>query len=175
VTEIGMCLVKHGFKHMLILNGHGHNLDPVRLVARNIRDNTSGDVIVAAANYWHFALEDIKQIRESGVGGMAHACEFETSCMLAVRPDVVNMRLAERHMPVWRTRYFSMDFNVPRNIYVSHHVADFSPTGVFGDPTLASAEKGERFLEAVVANVADFILDFSRWTYAEMYGDEPAG
>lgn len=175
LTEIAMSLVKHGFRHILILNGHGHNLDPVRIVARNVRDITAGDVIVTAANYWHFALEDIKRIRTSEVGGIAHACEFETSCMLAASPDGVRMALAERYVPAWKTRYFSMDFNVPRNIYVAHHVADFSPRGVFGDPTLASAQKGERFLEAVAARVAEFIVDFSGWTYADMRTDGPAG
>jgi creatinine amidohydrolase len=168
ITEIGLCLVKHGFRHILILNGHGHNLDPIKLVARNIRDATSGEVIVAAANYTHFALDDIKRIRESSVGGIAHACELETSCMLLVDPDGVRMDLAEKYMPVWKGPYFAMDVNVPRNVYVAHHVADFSPRGVFGDPTIASREKGERFLEAIATRVADFIVDFSHWTFASM-------
>jgi creatinine amidohydrolase len=172
VTEVGMCLVKHGFKHLLILNGHGHNLDPVKLVARNIRDETKGDVLVAAGNYWHFALEEFRTIRESGVGGMAHACEFETSSMLAIRPMDVRMSLAKKHMPVWKTRYFSMDFHVPRNIYVAHHVSDFSPEGVFGDPTLGTAEKGERFLDAAARNIAEFLVEFADWTYSSMFSHE---
>lgn len=169
VTEIASCFVRHGFRHILILNGHGHNLDPVRLAARNIRDSTSGEVIVAVANYMHFALSEIGGIRESGVGGIAHACELETSCMLAVRPEGVHMELAQKYVPVWKGSYFAMDVSVPRNVYVAHHVADFSPTGVLGDPTLASKEKGERFLEAIAEKVADFIVDFSHWTYASMY------
>lgn len=173
VTEIGLSVVKHGFRRLLILNGHGHNLDPIRIVARAIRETAGEDVLVAAANYWHFALEEIKAIRESGVGGIAHACEFETSCMLAAHPAGVTMSKAERHVPVWNTPFFSMDFNVSRSIYVAHHVADFSPKGVFGDPTLATAEKGERFLHAVAGRIADFLADFVAWTYAGLYRIEP--
>ncbi len=123
VTEIGLSVVKHGFRRLLILNGHGHNLDPIRIAARKIRETGGDEIFVAAANYWHFALGEINSIRESGVGGIAHACEFETSCMLAVYPEGVSMSRAQRHVPIWNTPYFSMDFNVARNIYLAHRIS----------------------------------------------------
>ncbi|HEY6072482.1 MAG TPA: creatininase family protein, partial [Anaerolineales bacterium] len=68
VTEIGLAVVTHGFRRLLILNGHGGNTEPVRIAARAIRESGGGKVFVAAANYWQFALGEIQSIRESGPG-----------------------------------------------------------------------------------------------------------
>ena len=174
LTEIALCFVRHGFKKIFFLNGHGHNLSPLHLVARNVRDASDGDVIAATGNYWHFIPDDIRRIRESPMGGMAHAGEFETSAMLIEAPDQVHMDKAVRHIPRWKTPFFTMDLLASRPAYIAHHVSDFSPSGVFGDAAIGTAEKGEQFLDAAATRIAAFLDDYSGWTLETLYtlGDE---
>lgn len=168
MTELGMCFVRHGFKKLLFLNGHSYNLPLLQVAIRSIRDATDGSVIAATANYWQFIPEAIEQLRGSPIGGMAHACEFETSAMLAIAPEQVDMKQAVRHMPTWNTPYFVMDLAASRRVIVAHHVADLSPSGVFGDATIATVEKGEGLLEAAGSSIAKFIDDFSTWEFGTL-------
>lgn len=175
ISELAMNFVEHGFKKLFFLNGHGHNFAPLQSAARNVRDATDGSVIAATANYWHFIPEQIKRIRESPIGGMAHAGEFETSAMLAVAPDEVDMAKAGTHMPKWKTPYFTMDFLATRRVYIAHHVSDFSETGIFGDAAIGTADKGEQLLDAAATKIAEFLEDFSTWSLHSLYEiEEPA-
>ena len=117
LSEIALCFVRHGFKKLFFLNGHGHNLSPLQLVARNVRDATDGSVIAATGNYWHFIPDDIRRIRESPMGGMAHAGEFETSAMLAEAPDQVQMDRAVTHMPKWKTPFYYGFSGLPASLH----------------------------------------------------------
>ncbi len=169
LSEIALCFVRHGFKKLFFLNGHGHNLSPLQLVARSVRDATDGSVIAATGNYWHFIPDDIQRIRESPMGGMAHAGEFETSAMLAEAPDQVQMDRAVTHMPKWKTPFFTMDFLASRPAYIAHHVSDFSPSGVFGAARLGTAQKGEQLLDAASSKIAAFLDDYAGWTLGTLY------
>ena len=73
-----------------------------------------------------------------------HADETETSLMLHLDPDRVDMAKAVREMPEWKPGGFQRKAGVPGTL---------SPSGVFGDPTLATAEKGRRFFEALVQHL----------------------
>jgi creatinine amidohydrolase/Fe(II)-dependent formamide hydrolase-like protein len=56
-----------------------------------------------------------------------------------------------------------MDLVHSGHVSLGHQVADFSPIGVFGDPTLATPEKGKRFMDAITQAVGTFLKDFSTW------------
>jgi creatinine amidohydrolase len=74
----------------------------------------------------------------------SHADESETSIMLAIAPDKVDMSMAER----WVDREIKGRFS-----RTEPQDANFSPNGVYGDPTLASVEKGQRLLNAMLEDV----------------------
>jgi len=162
VTGIIKSLEHHGFRRMVLLNGHGGNMAALDVIARTFESDVK--TLVVSTAYWRLADEGrIEAVRESGPGGMAHAGEFETSCMLALRPELVHLDRMIRRVPKWNTRYFAMDMQIQRRVQLTHKVSDFSDSGVFGDPMIASAAKGDEFLKAVIKGLTDFLVEFASW------------
>lgn len=173
ITEVCMCFVKHGFRKILVLNGHGGNVDPLKVALHNVRDKAR--VLTVTVPYWAPAHEEIMRIRESELGGMGHGCEFETSCMMALRKDLVHLSTAVRSVPKWRSKFMGLDLIAPGLANPSLFVSDFSPSGVNGDPFLASQEKGNKFIETVVDGVVEFIRDFDGYDFDSLYEHETRG
>jgi len=155
-------IISHGFRKIFLLNGHGGNRNLISVAVFECMRRTG--VSVAAASFWDMAGAEIAAIRESPKGGMAHACELETSMQLVFQPHLVKMALASRQMVDSRKSYgtsFSfkdlMDFGA---VTTGYDIAKTDPTGILGDPTLASAEKGRRILEAVLDGISRFIEEY---------------
>jgi creatinine amidohydrolase len=161
IIELCDSLIRNGFKRIFLLNGHGGNLDPLKIAGRMLRDRHD-DILVGAACYWNVASKVLKQARESPVGGMSHGCELEASMMWYLRPELVKPENFEKRIPTWRSPLMRDDLLDSGDIKVAYHFSDVSPKGVQGDPTLASREKGERFLGMIVNEVAKMLLDFSQ-------------
>jgi hypothetical protein len=103
---------------------------------------------IALATYWIPAQQEFAEILEKQVS-VAHACEAETSMLLALRPDLVVMTELERVNPPSEWGGGASD------VYVWQSVSDWSPSGVAGVPNAASAEKGEKLLDAAAKALAD--------------------
>jgi creatinine amidohydrolase len=114
-------------------------------------------VHVLAVDYWTVARPVIADMRESGAGGMAHACEFETSLMLHLRPESVRGERIAREIP--EPRYTGERFDLFECGGVTAHwkTHELSRSGVMGAPDLASAEKGRRLFEACADGLAGVI------------------
>lgn len=160
VTDIGVSLARHGFRKILIVNGHGSNVPFLDIAARNIT-NTS-EAIAAMASWWSLIPKPlIAELRESDFpGGMAHGCELETSVLLHLRPDLVQMDKAEKDISFQKTEFFYWDLQSPSPILFQEWFSRYSRTGTVGDPTKASAAKGERFVNAVVEAMVRLIREF---------------
>jgi len=63
------------------------------------------------------AAQSSKEIRESGLGGLGHACEMETSLMLHLHPDRVRMDLARRDGPSYASAYRRGDMQLAKPAY----------------------------------------------------------
>jgi len=163
LNELAESLIGHHVSHILFLNGHGGNIDPIRVAVRMIRDRHA-DVVIAGASYWEVARDAINRLRRSPPGGVAHGCEFEAAMMLHVRPEVVRRDKILAHVPEWSTEYIVLDLTYGGKVSWGHHMVDVTSTGVLGDPTLATPEHGREFFAAVTDRVAAFLVDFSRWT-----------
>jgi len=163
-TEVieGICesLYPHGFRRVLIVNGHGGNIDSLRTAARNLRDRS--DCLVGVVSYWQAAGEAIDRLRRSPLGGICHAGELETSCMLYLNEKAVRRELIENGIPKCVSPRLVLDL-VGAGSSINHNVRDYSESGVLGDPTVADAEHGRQFMDAIVSEVADLIMDFSQW------------
>jgi creatinine amidohydrolase len=111
--------------------------------------------------WWNLVPKPLfAELRESEYpGGMAHGCELETSVLLYLCGDLVRMERAEKDMPVQRSEYFYWDLQSPSPVFFQEFFSRYSRTGTLGDPTVASAEKGRRFVEAVVERMIAVIRD----------------
>lgn len=155
VLDVTKSLAYHGFRKIILLNGHGSNAPLLDLAAR--RTNLETPAECAAMSWWNLLTIDkdfLPSWRESKFpGGCAHACELETSLYLYlqgdhVRKDLVRdgaIKFNEEDNPfLWLDLFAAGPFGyVPWTSSYAEH-------GAFGEPTKATAEKGERaYLEAV--------------------------
>ena len=106
------------------------------------------------------ALKEIRQVRESGRGGMSHACELETSVYLYLDAERVQMHKARKEMGQPSSDFIWSDLTDPGPIRMMDYWTRFSKSGVNGDPTLATQEKGRIIFEAVVRNFVRFAREF---------------
>ncbi len=137
--------LKQGWKKVFILNGHGGNIDTYHIALRALHERY-GDAELMAASYWEIASAEIAAHLTGPRKQVGHACEAETAMMLAVRPDLVRMHLAEDcHMTT------SPGIGAA---YVPTNMKGRTRRGVVGYPSRATAEQGKAMLEAVVGRIA---------------------
>lgn len=140
--------------------GHG---GPLNTVSRELCDAT--DKAVAIINPFVMAKDEFNAARKSPAGGALHGCEFETSLVLHISPEVVDMSKATN---VDHFRYHS-DFVAGDNCLGKERVTWSSwyiqptKTGAYGDPTVATAEMGKLIMDAAVANGARFLKEY--WSH----------
>ena len=162
VLDITKSLAYHGFKKIVLLNGHGSNMPNLDLVARRTNLETDAECIVAA--WWNLLTVDkefLPRWRQSKFpGGCAHACELETSLYLYlsgedVREDQIQsgvISFNEEQSPFnW------VDLFAAGPATLVSWTSSYSETGVLGEAELATAEKGKQAYEEAVRQLARFI------------------
>ena len=145
-----------GFARLLIVNGHGGNIEPLAVAARELAHDFGLPVI--ACTPWMLIRGRIGEIAETAETP-AHACEGETSVMMAVAPDLVHAdrfedAVRQRPEPVPRYEGFSRFWSFSERAPV---------TGVRGDPRSATAAKGERFLDMQAEALAAAMRERAMW------------
>ena len=173
LTEVCGSLVRGGFRRVMILNGHRPNGTAVDVAARRVVDEHGGKrpLQITALSYWEPAAAELHALRISPVGGMGHACELETSFQLASRPQLVHMeRLDGVHTPL--VGWDLVAPVEPSRTYETWPSAGAEDVAIFGDPRSASAESGERFLEAIVTALARLVEELDSGG-ATTYGERP--
>jgi creatinine amidohydrolase len=145
-----------GFEKILVLNSHGGNASALDVVLTKVRMSFTNTRIVLVT-YWNAAAEQLRVLRESAEGGMGHACELETSLMLAVKPDVVHKSNLEPDGRWSTSRFLAKDMLAGGSASISRAFADISAHGGVGDPRTASAAKGEQFFDAIVGRLRELV------------------
>lgn len=154
IYDLGESLVSDGFRRMFILNGHGGNDDLIRLVARDLA--LKHPVSIATASYWTIAWEAlVKAGAHEGAGLPGHAGAFETSLIMALRPDLVREPRPHRdETPDADSR----GLNIP---YRSEAHGSWQGINGYSDsPDRATAERGQMCLEGLVSAVAGAFVEF---------------
>jgi creatinine amidohydrolase/Fe(II)-dependent formamide hydrolase-like protein len=96
-----------------------------------------------------------------------HAGEEETSTSLYVRPELVRRYAMRKFVPRFSIRY--LDFSSKRSVEWNARVSRISSSGVLGDPTKASREKGRIIWEAVIQHLVEFVEDLKNMTLDEIF------
>lgn len=161
-VDVCKSIVSHGFEKLLIVNGHGGNTSVLDLAAKIV--TLDSGAFCAFISHWELepVMRVMAEIRESPpAGGTLHADEYETSLYLAIDADGVNMDEAVREFEVPESRYFWIDmFGGGDRTTAAHFIqpwSSFTESGVAGDPTVATREKGERLVAAAVDGLVELV------------------
>ncbi len=159
VFDIIHSLAEMGFRKIATVNGHGHHPAILEMVAREIADATG--VYIACIEAAKMAAPAVIEHRKSEPGGCIHGGEFETSLMLYLGARVDMDKAHSRDVFTYHSDSFPGDgFAGPKAAFWSTWGIRRSETGIYGDPTVATAEFGERIFETAVANLCDFLREF---------------
>lgn len=146
-----------GFSRLFVLNGHGGNVAALSVI---LQEAAGIDGLRSAgATYWFLAEREARAILEDQAG-VRHACEAETSMMLAVEPDQVRRALLAE---AFGGDAASASAGTPDPLIVWRDFAERTRTGVIGDARRASAQKGERLLRACAAALCEALCDSRTW------------
>ena len=149
------CLLAHGFKRLVLLNGHGGNIVPGSQAVFELRQKyrDRADLLLLSGTYWESG-NPLEQGNDFVQSAMGHAGEWETSMMLAIRPELVGdfkATLAQAQGAAFpkATRGWTMK--------------DRTQQGHIGTPSAASAEKGVELLDCFTTGVVDFLREVCQW------------
>lgn len=155
-VDLVSSLSEQGFEKVIIVNGHGGNMEALTLVARRARSELG---VRVASMMWSKLARDVCASEAVG-SAYGHACELETSLAMVLAPDVVrNDRICS---PAHR---FEVEpLSAPPGAYVDIAVRfdELTPDGVYGDPTKASRALGNRILSTALARAVSFSTHFLR-------------
>lgn len=145
--------VMHGFNRLVIMNGHGGNDVPGKQSVFETRQKYRhrADLLFLFATYWHLANPADGTLSQSEMG---HACEWETSMMLRLRPELVGDLSRLEEVP------FGNPFQPASRGWVT---TDRTVPGHIGNPKLATAEKGETLFAAFAAGFAALLDRVLAW------------
>ncbi len=151
------CLARHGFRRVLLLNGHGGNIAALDLIVGELSRELA--IPLTSVNYWMVAPDVVEAVLERQ-SSLHHACEGETSLMLAVAPELVDTdRLDEAHGRSDGDPKMALGPGMGRWF----PFAERTDSGVIGDAALASVEKGHVMLEAMVDRLAEKLIQPEFW------------
>jgi creatinine amidohydrolase len=165
VLDITKSLAYHGFKKIVLLNGHGSNMPNLDLVARRTNLETDAECILVA--WWQLLTVDknfLPSWRESKFpGGCAHACELETSLYLYLDGDNVRkdkIKSGDVSFNLENSPFMYVDLFGHGPATKVSWTSSYSETGVLGEAELATAEKGKRAYDEAVKQLSRFVTWF---------------
>lgn len=160
LDDIGRCAAQTGARRLVFVNGHGGNSSLLNVACRDLRLRHGLQTFLVHP----FVPPDHGGTSAAGELGMGiHAGLDETSMILHLRPDLVDMSLAARHVPerLADNRYVRFGGSVSFG-WLSN---DFGPAGVIGDPTGANAEHGAQLWDACVSTLRAIFAEIAHFTY----------
>ncbi len=162
IYEIGMSAARNGVKKLVMINGHGGNAASLNFAAQMINRDAHIFVCVDSGE-----TSDVDVYAMTETPNDVHAGEIETSTTLALRPELVDMDQARASIPRFSSRY--LDFTSKRAVSWYAYTERISPSGVMGDPTKATAEKGRRIWELMIDHLVRFVEELKDLTLEEIY------
>ncbi|NNM75178.1 creatininase family protein [Enterovirga aerilata] len=160
LRSICRSIKRQGFKNILLVNGHGGNTHVLNGFVNDF--GAELDAAIAVATYWQLAAEAFGTILEDQ-RNVEHACEGETSMMLTLAPELCDP--SEFGNAVGPEPANPSHVEVAGSLAV-HRWRSFEARtshGALGNPTRATAEKGERLLEAAADAIADLLRNDRFW------------
>lgn len=158
VYDILESVIRNGINKIFIMNGHDGNIAPMEIASRKIKEKYPEARIAAMAEWWVTAGDLLPSDTFEVWGGLGHAGEGESSIAYYLYPEWCEKDLAAGVVPD----------RLPDKVEIKWDFAELTDTGATGDPTKATAEKGEKMAKVLVDCVVDAIgkLDETGWDYS---------
>jgi creatinine amidohydrolase len=153
-------LVYHGFQKIIIVDGHGSNMPFLDIVARQTNIESKGTALCTALIHTSLAKDVAGKIRDSGRGGMGHACEWETSMYLHLNEGEVRKDKIVDEYDLPDSEFHWNELQDPSSILMMEWWTTFSKSGVSGSATLSSKEKGKILYDVTVERLARLVKEF---------------
>ena len=165
--DILKSLIHHGFRYILVVNGHGSNASCLDMACR-LAMVEHDQARCALVSWWQLSrvVMAFETIRESPVTG--HACETETSLYLAICPEAVDMTKAPRDISLpWSDHFYMNLVGRPawphKNwVFMTDHWSRLTESGAIGDASVATAEKGRLLLDAAATEVCEILREMKQ-------------
>jgi creatinine amidohydrolase len=141
-------LLEDGHKRFLILNGHGGNIDTMHMALRRLQTRYPRRQMTAAS-YWEIAEQELAALADGPRKSMGHACEFETSMIMALRPELVRRDEIKNDPPPPEPAL--------RGLYISEDMKQRTQRGAVGYPELATPEKGKKCIAVAIDRTVEVI------------------
>lgn len=166
IKSVALSMLNVGFRRLFFLNGHGGNRDPAAAALSDLigENDLADDAYLALTSWWEIGRETLKPgFHGLETPALSHACEYETSLMLALRPDLVHLDRAKEGTPVLDNTWTRTENTPNQRVAIFRRFHRQTAGGSFGRPSVASESKGKSILDEVVQTVVAFAEDFARW------------
>jgi creatinine amidohydrolase len=151
---------RHGFRNFLVLNAHGGNQGVCQVLLEQFgTEHTNSQIVVAT--WWRVAADALVALNETGPGGVGHACEFETSLMLHIAPELVRIDAIEGRANVSTYNWAEADLLRSPRAALFRTMKQMTPNGAYGEPARATAEKGKQISDTVCEAMVKILTDLA--------------
>ncbi|MEU6290911.1 creatininase family protein [Streptomyces sp. NPDC046988] len=150
LRDICRSAIRVGFSRILIVNGHGGNMTALNALTTELTLELATPI--AFASYFGAGRAVVRDALETQ-DGLMHACEGETSMMMAAHPDLIRAE----HLPEAHGPRITLPAESDDPLYMAVTFDRITASGVAGDARSASPEKGERMLDGCARALADII------------------
>ncbi|MFW9835682.1 MAG: creatininase family protein [Candidatus Thorarchaeota archaeon] len=158
IADICHSLAQHGFKKIIIINGHGGNETAIQNALHDMQGNI--DAKVFCANWWSLVIDRIKDIVTPPV---YHACDMETSVAWYLGQRVLEDKRVDEPGKSLVPGFVIPDMLAPPpRVSTSYRMKEITDSGVVGYSTKATKEKGKLVAEAVLERLVNFIEEIAK-------------
>jgi creatinine amidohydrolase len=167
VRDIGDSLMAQGFRRLIIFNGGGGNWSALEDASYHLwrRYDDARIYLLGWFETIMGVLDELTGNVGEGAGKDGHGGAWETSCMLRIAPDLVDMGEAKPIYPdaadeMSALPFVNTNWNDRARLVGLWRIEDLAETGVWGNPVVATAEAGDRVLDHAAATLADHVARY---------------
>lgn len=161
--EIGACVARAGIRKLVLFNSHGGQVSLMDIVARDLR--TEHDLLVFSSSWYNLPLGDkvLGQFSPEEHRYGIHAGDIETSMMLALEPELVDMKQARN----FRTQSQERRLSYPilgngSSAKMGWQMQDYNAMGAAGNAKAATLNKGKALVASAGEQLANLLAEVSR-------------
>jgi creatinine amidohydrolase len=158
VSDLLASVVSHGFRAAVLFNAHGGN-QAIGTVVLEQFGYAHPEVRVVFTSWWQLAAPELLQLSTTGPGGVGHACELETSMMLATAPELVDVDAIPGMSGQPAFAWSAADMLRSGRTRIYQRQDQVAANGVHGNPSAASADKGHRAISLVTNQLVTVLTD----------------